>query len=128
VENNTLHFMDNKIRIALVSVGNAFPDDGAPEKKVKYQLGDHLGSSDMVVDQDGVFINHEEYYPYGETSIGSFAKKRYRFTGKECDEESWLYYYGARYYTPWIGRWISCDPDLFIDALNLFVYVSDKTL
>ena len=36
------------------------------------------------------FINREEYFPYGETSFGSFARKRYRFTGKERDEESGL--------------------------------------
>ena len=36
--------------------------------------------------------------------------KRYRYTGKERDEENGLYYHGARYYAPWLGRWTSCDP------------------
>lgn len=110
VENNLLHVMDNHNRIALIRVGDAFPDDNLPEKKIKYYIGDHLGSANVVVDHDGIFINREEYYAYGETSFGSFAKKRYRFNGKERDEENGLYYYGARYYVSWIGRWLSCDP------------------
>ena len=59
---------------------------------------------------DSAFINYEEYFPFGETSFGSFGKKRYRFSGKERDEESGLTYYGARYYVQWIGRWSSPDP------------------
>jgi RHS repeat-associated protein len=55
-------------------------------------------------------MNREEFTPYGETSFGSFAKKRYRFTGMERDEESGLSYHGARYYAAWVGRWVSCDP------------------
>ncbi|MDP3927863.1 MAG: RHS repeat-associated core domain-containing protein, partial [Bacteroidota bacterium] len=52
----------------------------------------------------------EEYYPFGETSFGSYGKKRYRFCGKEKDEESGLYYYGARSYSSWTCRFISVDP------------------
>ena len=76
---------------------------------IKYQLGDHLGSSNVVINDTGAWIDREEYTPYGETSFGSFAKKRYRFTGKERDEESGLYYH-ARYYAPWLGRWMSPEP------------------
>src|SRR5262249_25729299 len=75
--NNTLHVMDNQQRIALVRVGDPCPDDTTPA--IKYQLGDHLGSSNVVIDNTGAWIDREEYTPYGETSFGSFAKKRYRF-------------------------------------------------
>jgi uncharacterized protein RhaS with RHS repeats len=85
-------------RIALLRVGDVPTDDHGPA--VQYHLGDHLGSSSLVLDQTGNWVNREEYFPYGETSFGSFAKKRYRFTGKERDEESGLYYHGARYYAP----------------------------
>src|SRR5262249_26499892 len=91
-ENNTLHVMGNQQRITVVRVGAAFPDDTSPA--IKYHLGDHLGSSNVVIDNTGAWINREEYMPYGETSFGSFACKRYRFTGKERDEESGLYYHG----------------------------------
>jgi hypothetical protein len=76
-------------------------------QRVQYHLGDHLGSSHLVVGgdrRDGqTFINREEYFPYGETSFGSFGRKRYRYSGKERDEESGLYYYGARYLAPWLA-------------------------
>jgi len=55
-------------------------------------------------------VNREEYYPFGGTSFGSYAKKRYRYNGKEKDEESGLYYYGARYYATWTLRFYSTDP------------------
>src|SRR5262249_36180803 len=91
-KNNTLHLMDNQSRIAMVRMGPAFPSDITPP--VKYYLADHLGSGSVVTDDGGVLINREEYTPYGETSFGSFARKRYRFTGKERDEESSFYYHG----------------------------------
>ena len=123
-ENNTLHVMDNQSRVALVRVGAPFPDDNGPA--VRFHLGDHLGSSSLVVDSGGAWINREEYTPYGETSLGSFARKRYRFTGKERDEESGLYYHGARYYAPWLGRWASCDPAGMVDGVNIYAYVRNN--
>lgn len=117
-ENNTLHVMDNQSRMALVRVGTAFPEDASPA--VKFHLGDHLGSSNVLIDTNGALINREEFTPYGETSFGSFAKKRYRFTSKERDEESGLYYHGARYYAPWLARWVSCDPEGAADSVTLY--------
>jgi RHS repeat-associated protein len=125
-ENNTLHVMDNQSRIALVRVGNPFPGDTTPA--AKFHLSDHLDSSSVVVDDVGNWVNREEYTPYGETSFGSFARKRYRFTGKERDEESGLNYHGARYYAPWLGKWISCDPAGTVDGLNLYTYVADNPI
>jgi RHS repeat-associated protein len=89
---------------------------------VKYQLGDHLGSSNLVLEESGDLINREEFTPYGETSFGSFALKRYRFAGKETDEESGLCYFGARCY----ARWVSCDPAG--EVLNLYIYVLNNPL
>ncbi len=123
-ENNTLHVMDNQSRIALVRVGNPFADDATPA--VKYHLRDHLGSSHVVMDASGNWVNREEYTPYGETSFGSFGRKRYRFTGKERDEESGLNYHGARYYAPWLVRWTSCDPIGIRGGSNLYCYSSNN--
>lgn len=127
-EKNTLHIMDDHSRIATVRVGAAFPDDGAATVPVKYHLGDHLGSSNVVLDASGSLVNREEFAPFGETSFGSFAKKRYRFTGKERDEESGLYYHGARYYAPWLSRWVGCDPAGTIDGLNLYRYARNNPI
>lgn len=129
-QNNTLHVMDNRSRVALVRVGTAFAADRTPA--VKYHLGDHLGSSNVVIGGDDAaengFINREEYYPYGETSFGSFGKKRYRYSGKERDEESGLYYYGARYLAPWLARWVTVDPLGLNDHLNLYVFVLNNPI
>ena len=99
-ENNTLHVMDDKSRIALIRVGAALQGDTGPD--VQYHLGDHLGSSNIVVggsdSKATAFVNREEFFPYGETSLGSFGLKRFRFTGKERDEESSFNYHGMRYY------------------------------
>lgn len=123
-ENNTLHVMDDQSRIALVRVGTPFPDDSTPA--VKYHLGDHLGSSHVVIGGDGTWLNREEYTPYGETSFGSFARKRYRFTGKERDEESGLNYHAARYYAAWIAKWVSTDPAGMVDGFNLYCYTRNN--
>lgn len=106
-EQTTTHVMDGDSRIVIIRKGYDFGDT-TPE--IKYNLEDHLGSSTVLLDPNGSLINKEEYYPYGETSFGSYARKRYRYSGKEKDEESGLYYYGARYYMPWACKFISCDP------------------
>jgi RHS repeat-associated protein len=125
-ENNLLHVLDDKQRIALVRVGEALPGDAAPA--VQFPLGDHLGSSNVVVDDQGVFIDREEYTPFGESSFGGLGGKRYRFTGKERDEESGLCYHGARHYAPWLLRWISCDPLGLADGINRYVYAHDNPM
>jgi RHS repeat-associated protein len=107
-ENNHAHVMDDKQRIALARLGTAHPDDRAPA--VQFHLSDHLGSSNVIVDSGGALVNREEFTPYGETSFGSFARKRYRFIGKERDEESGGAYHTARYFAPWLCRWLSADP------------------
>lgn len=72
---------------------------------------------------------NEEYHPYGTTSWWASAsgtgvsQKRYRYTGKEKDEETGLAYHGARYYAPWLGRWERPDPAGMIDGPNRFAYV-----
>jgi len=124
-EHTTLHVMDDESRIGTIRVGHD-PDDSTPA--IKFHLGDHLGSSAVVVDQAGSWVNREEYTPYGETSFGSFAKKRYRFTGKERDGESGLSYHGARYYASWLARWTATDPAGSVDGSNLYAFARNRPL
>ncbi len=128
LERETLHIMDDKQRIALVETRTDKPD---PEQLIRYQFGNHLGSASLELDDEAKIISYEEYNPYGSTSyqaVRSQTKtaKRYRYTGKERDEESGLYYHGARYYAPWVGRWSSCDPVGMMDGSNLYAYVRNR--
>jgi RHS repeat-associated protein len=119
LERETLHGMDDQQRIALIETKTFEDKDGeilaAQKPLIRYQLGNHLGSAAVEVDSGGSVISCEEYYPYGNTAYQAVVNsievslKRYRYTGKERDQESGLYYYGARYYAAWLGRWTSCD-------------------
>ncbi len=126
IDNNILHILDNKKRIAIIRIGNPVTDDLAQD--VTYILTDHLNSSNVILDGNGNLMNREEYFPYGETSFGGYVKKRYRFTGKEREEESKLYYHGTRYYLPWLSRWLSCDPLLIANGASPYRYTSNNPL
>jgi RHS repeat-associated protein len=130
LERETLCIMDGARRVALVETKTV--DDGndnSPGQVFRYQLGTHLDSTSLELDEDGSIISCEEYYPYGSTSyqagrsVAEVRRKRYRYTGKERDDETGLYYHGSRYYAPWLGRWTAADPSGVADALNLYLYV-----
>ncbi len=76
-----------------------------------FVLKDQLGTARVVVNDSGTVMARYKYYSFGE-SAGSWVSQGtdYRFTGKEIDEETYYYYFGARYYDPEIGRWFSVDP------------------
>jgi RHS repeat-associated protein len=122
---DSLHIGDGASRVAIARAGPPVPGDSTPA--VAYHLGDHLGSSTVVLDGSGAFVNREEYTPFGETSFGSYARKRYRFTAKERDEETGLYCFGLRYYAPWLARWTSADP-LPKAAASPYRYAADNPL
>src|SRR6185312_8485160 len=94
----------------------------------RHQLGNHLGSASLELAADGALISYEEYHPYGTTafqagrSAAETSLKRYRYTGKERDEETGLSYHGARYYAPWIARWLNPDPIGVRGGINVYAY------
>jgi RHS repeat-associated protein len=131
LERASLHVMDGQQRIAIAETKTI--DDQTPAFEplpvIRYQLGNHLGSASLELDVAGAVISYEEYFPYGSTSYqagrgaAEVGLKRYRYTGKERDGGSGLYYHGARYYAAWLGRWVSADPAERPDGSNLYVYV-----
>ncbi|MEZ4617933.1 MAG: RHS repeat-associated core domain-containing protein [Caldilineaceae bacterium] len=129
LERETLHVMDDNARIALIETRTrATINDPAPRQLIRYQLSNHLGSATLELDAAAQIISYEEYHPYGTTAYQASRSqtdtpKRYRYTGKERDEETGFSYHGARYYAPWLGRWTSCDPKGVVDTNNLYVYV-----
>jgi RHS repeat-associated protein len=127
LERETLHLNDDKSAVALIET-RTIGTDKYVAKQVRYQYGNHLGSAVLELDDQGDILTYEEYLPYGSTSYQAVSSqtevpKRYRYTGKECDTENDLYYNGARYYAPWLGRWTACDPIGSISDLNLYSYV-----
>lgn len=126
LEREALHVMDDKQHFALVEK-RIHGVDSAPEELIRYQIGNHLGSSIFELDDQAQIISYEEYTPYGSTSYQAVRSqietpKRYRYTGRERDDETGLYYHRERYYAPWLGRWASCDPRSLVDGLNLYRY------
>lgn len=128
--------LDDKQRIALVETetitgGNRV---NAPVPLQRHQLGNHLGSASVELAADGALISYEEYHPYGTTafqagrSAAEVSLKRYRYSGKERDEETSLAAYEARYYAPWLGRWTSCDPHGVEDGPNIYVSMTGNPI
>ncbi|MGB3431453.1 RHS repeat-associated core domain-containing protein [Achromobacter sp.] len=104
---------------------------GIGNNQVRYSYDNLIGSSGLEVDGSGNVISQEEYYPYGGTAVWAArsqveaAHKTMRYSGKERDATG-LYYYGYRYYQPWVGRWLSADPAGTVDELNLFKMVANN--
>lgn len=98
-----------------------------------YYHSDHLGSSNIITDADGNKSSRYEYYPYGVTykSEGQETTS-YKYTGKEEDSSTGLYFYGARYYDPEIGRFT--QPDTIVQAphdpqsLNRYTYARNNPI
>ncbi|TVL99779.1 MAG: hypothetical protein CV087_16715 [Candidatus Brocadia sp. WS118] len=138
LERETLHVMDDQQRVALIynwkqDSGNR-ETDTIDSRKFHYQLNNHLSSSVMELTEGADVISYEEYFPYGGTAFiagrnqQEVQLKEYRYSGKERDDFTGLYYYGARYYAPWLGRWMCCDPLGKVDGINLFVFVNNNPL
>jgi RHS repeat-associated protein len=132
LEREALHLMDGRQRIALAET-RTLGSDTAPARLIRYQIGNHLGSACLELDAAARMISYEEYYPYGSTSYQAVRSrtetpKRYRYTGKERDEESGFSYHGARYYAPWLGRWTSPDPAGPAAGVNSYSYVSNNPI
>ena len=96
--------------------GNDYPSRYG---SIWYFHKDHLGSSTLITDGTGSISQQVEYLPYGEVFLEKqhssdpsqpFYATPYKFNGKELDEETGLYYYGARYMNPRLSIWYATDP------------------
>jgi RHS repeat-associated protein len=136
-ESHSLHVSSGADRICVfetTTIDNNAPPTSLPSALTRYQLSNHLGSAMLELDGAAAIITYEQYYPYGSTSLQSgrstaeVSLKRYRYTGKERDGESGFYYHGARYYAPWLGRWMSPDPAGLIDGPNRYSYARNNPI
>nr|WP_052679370.1 RHS repeat-associated core domain-containing protein [Vibrio parahaemolyticus] len=98
---------------------------------LRYSVDTHLGSSALELNQEADILTQEEYYPFGGTAVWSAKSqteakyKTIRYSGKERDATG-LYYYGYRYYAPWLCRWLNPDPAGTVDGVNLFRMVRNN--
>lgn len=95
------------------AVAKSFKDPDNYENLQFFYHPDHLGSSGFITNLDGEIVQHIEYVPFGEVFIeerNSVWNTPYLFNAKEFDEETGLYYYGARYYEPRLSIWLGTDP------------------
>jgi RHS repeat-associated protein len=114
-------------------IPSAFADD---TETTYYFLTDHLGSTDVVLDDQGNVVERADYLPFGSgrlrTAGTGSPETDYKFTGKELDDESGLYYYGARYYDSAIGRFVSEDnwegDILYPQTLNKYAYTLNNPI
>ena len=114
-----LQYVFTAFDLGTVDTENQPPVDGDCEAELNcpsqlyFFHPDHIGSSTFLTDEDGNPYQFLLYLPFGESMAEQKAggySTRYRFTGKEVDEETGLYYFGARYYDPRISLWYGVDP------------------
>ena len=88
------------------------PNDTTKEETFFYH-SDHLGSTSYITDDKGNITQYDAYLPYGELLVDEHSSSEdlpYKFNGKQFDEETGLYYYGARYMNPITSLWYGVDP------------------
>lgn len=119
-----------KVRVLLWEKGQPA---GIDNGQLRYSFDNQIGSSLLELDNNGDIISQEEYYPFGGTALFAARNtieakyKTVRYSGKERDATG-LYYYGFRYYMPWLGRWLNADPAGTIDGLNLYRMVRNNPI
>ena len=95
------------------AIDENFKPNDDHEKMQFYYHPDHLGSSSYITNLDGEVVQHIEYVPFGEVFVeerNNIWNTPYLFNAKEFDEDTGMYYYGARYYEPRLSLWMSTDP------------------
>ena len=88
------------------------PNDTTKEETFFYH-SDHLGSTSYITDDKANITQYDAYLPYGELLVDEHSSSEdlpYKFNGKQFDEETGLYYYGARYMNPITSLWYGVDP------------------
>ena len=114
-------------------IDNTAPSVGpvVDAESVYFYHPDHLGSTTLLTDATGRPTQRVEYAPFGELFLdrrdGTTWHTPYLFNAKELDEETGLYYYGARYYDPHLSLWISPDPlERKYPAVSSYSYVGNN--
>ena len=93
------HYYAGAVKIASKTADSAY-----------FYFADHLGSTTHLTDRGGKVVQYAAYTPYGSLFREYRSVQPYKFNGKELDQETGYYYYGARYYDPSTALWLGTDP------------------
>lgn len=132
-------FTANGVRLARVLHDPTLPESSSTATRTFLSLPDHLGSTSTVLDQlTGELVENSTWSPFGARATDlrparwNHFREDHGFTGKEEDVEVGLVYFGKRFYSPQLARWMSPDPLALHDAgqgdLNLYAYVRGMVL
>lgn len=127
----TVH-VASRAQVRVLHWDRGWPDE-ITNDQIRYSYDNLTGSNQLELDSDGNIVTKEEYYPYGGTAVMTARSqievkyKTIRYSGKERDVTG-LYYYGYRYYQPWVGRWLSADPEGTVDGTNLYRMVRNNPI
>ena len=93
--------------------GYGYIANDTTKEETFFYHSDHLGSTSYITDDKGNITQYDAYLPYGELLVDEYSSSEdlpYKFNGKQFDEETGLYYYGARYMNPITSLWYGVDP------------------
>jgi len=104
--------------------------DVADSSAIYYYHYDGSGSVVALSDSYGTSRQSYEYGAYGRVRAEDidFKANPYMYTGRRFDYETGLYYYRARYYNPYIGRFLQTDPIGYDDGINWYLYCKNNPI
>ena len=107
------------------------PNDTTKEETFFYH-SDHLGSTSYITDDKANITQYDAYLPYGELLVDEHSSSEdmpYKFNGKQFDEETGLYYYGARYMNPMASIWYGVDPMYNLDfSVSTYIFCHNNPI
>jgi len=113
-----------------VKAGYGYKANSFPENDQYYYHPDHLGSTSIITNKEGIATQFVAYLPFGESFVDEHSSRKempYKFNAKELDCETGLYYYVARYYDPMMGMFLT--PDLLAEkyySVSTYAYVGNN--
>ena len=130
-ERHVINVDAGRSRVRVLHWQTVSPRRDVPDDQPRFCLTDLLGSCTLELDELAGLLNQEGFYAFGGTAwwAGKNALedgyKTFRYSGKERDATG-LYYYGYRYYAPWLQRWMCPDPAGDVDGLNRYLMVKNN--
>ena len=112
--------------------GYGYIPNNTTKEETFFYHSDHLGSTSYITDDKANITQYDAYLPYGELLVDEHSSSEdlpYKFNGKQFDEETGLYYYGARYMNPVTSLWYGVDPECYRNIhLGSYVYCSSNPI